>query len=501
MYQLAGLLSKKRSASKRPTVDEFGEDIDTDDKEEQFWLRFMPDKFKAVDSERNREPLSQLPPRTSADDAPPTTKEKDKALGKMGANKACGPDDVPAEVYKNSVVAKEMLHEMADNIWTTEVVPDKLAVGDFCMPHKGKGKDPNDRKSCRALCMLNHSFKFVTGLVMERLAGEIGHNLPQWQAGFRKGTGTRDMVLVLRTLMNKLIELKNTAILNFLDFSAAFDSCSMKSLDESIQNLGGSRKMRALVRAICGAAKGRMRGGQVEFDVDRGVLQGDRLSPLLFIVCLAAVLKDRAGGGIEVGGIKLDMLGYADGICMLADDAEASSELANSVADKTGQKADMAVNIPKTETMLVHGNVYKESAVTKEEAADVIAGYEHACEFCPGKKFKTSRGLAMHQRKWCTQAAAVDNNAAVNVVEGYVINKMTEVRGPPDKRWYHVEWAGLNDSAEKLHGTDPGDAWPPNWEPAAHVEGATDINGNIATDLEEETIMDVQRILKEEFED
>ena len=111
----------------------------------------------------------------------------------------------------------------------------------------------------------------------------------------------------------------------------------MKSLDESIQTLSGSRKMRALVCAMCGAAKGRMRGGQAEFDVDRGILQGDRLSPLLFIVCLAAMLKDRAGGGIEVGGIELDMLG-----CMLADAAEASSELANSVADKTGQKADMA---------------------------------------------------------------------------------------------------------------------------------------------------------------
>ena len=73
--QLAGLLSEKRTASKRPTVDEFGKDVDTDDEEEQFWLRFMPDKFKAVDSESNRLPLPQLPPRTSADDAPPTTKE------------------------------------------------------------------------------------------------------------------------------------------------------------------------------------------------------------------------------------------------------------------------------------------------------------------------------------------------------------------------------------------------------------------------------------------
>ena len=77
----------------------------------------------------------------------------------------------------------------------------------------------------------------------------------------------------------------------------------------------------------------------------------------------------------------------------------------------------------------------------------------------------------------------VNNNAAVNVVEGYVIDKMTEVHGPPDKRWHYVEWAGFNGTAEKLHGTAPGDAWLSDWEPAAHVEGATDINGNVATEV------------------
>ena len=123
---------------------------------------------------------------------------------------ACGPDDVRVEVHKNSVVAKEMLHEMADTIWTTEIVPDKLAVGDLFMLRKGKGKDPNGRKSCRAPCMLNFFLKFVTGLVMERLAGETGHNLPQWQAGFKKGRGTINVGLLLRTIVNELVEGPNS---------------------------------------------------------------------------------------------------------------------------------------------------------------------------------------------------------------------------------------------------------------------------------------------------
>ena len=184
-----------------------------------------------------------------------------------------------------------------------------------------------------------------------------------------------------------------------------------------------------------------------------------------------------------MGGIKLDMLGRADDVCMLTDDAEASSELADSVADETGQKADVAVDVPKTETMLVHGNVHEESAVTKEEAAAVVAGCDHACEFCPGKTSKTSRGLAMHQRKWCTQAAAANDDAAVDVVEGHVVDETTEVCGPPDERWCFVGWAGFDDTTEKLHGTDPGDAWPLDWEPAAHVEGATDVDGDVATDV------------------
>jgi len=89
----------------------------------------------------------------------------------------------------------------------------------------------------------------------------------------------------------------------------------------------------------------------------------------------------------------------------------------------------------------------------------------------------------MHQPKWCTQATAVNNNTAVNVVEGYVISKMTGVRGLPGKRWYCVEWAGHDDTAEKLQGTDLGSAWPSDREPAAHVEGATDVNGNVAIDV------------------
>ena len=165
------------------------------------------------------------------------------------------------------------------------------------------------------------------------------------------------------------------------------------------------------------------------------------------------MLKERTGGGIEACGIELDMLGHAADVCMLADDAEASSELVNSVADETGQKADVAVNVPETDTTFVHGN------------------------------FETSRGLAMHRRKWRAQAAAVEDDVAVSVVEGHDVGKMAGVRGPPDGRWHCVEWAGFDDTAEKLHGTDPGDAWPSDWEPTAHVEGAMDVDGNVATDV------------------
>ena len=87
----------------------------------------------------------------------------------------------------------------------------------------------------------------------------------------------------------------------------------------------------------------------------------------------------------------------------------------------------MAVNAPKTEAMHVREDEHAYTGVTEAEAAAVTSTYEHTCEYCPGKAFKTKMGLGAHQRLLCTQAQEV---AAVTKTT-YRINKLVDCRGPP----------------------------------------------------------------------
>ena len=112
----------------------------------------------------------------------------------------------------------------------------------------------------------------------------------------------------------------------------------------------------------CSAAKAQMRDGSTTFPVDGGALQGDRLSPVLSIVVLAAILEDGCCGGVTITGfggntINVAVLGHADDLCLAATNATTSSAQTTSLADKSADFADMAVNVPKTEAMhvqLVH---------------------------------------------------------------------------------------------------------------------------------------------------
>ena len=237
VHELVNMLTGKRTTTKIPTKDAAGNDLDTPEKLEKFWMDFMAPKFAAVDNPRNNAGLPPLPPRTAVDDQPPSLKRKNKALNDMGNGKATGPDKVPAEVYKHSPAARAMLFDLVDKIFVNETIPDGMATGEFIMMFEPKKPDDDDPKSCRALCMLNHAFKMLSGLVMEQIVTETESSMPEWQGGFRKGRGARDMTFIVRSVMTKMLELGDTLTLSFVDHTAAFDNISSMATIESLFDL------------------------------------------------------------------------------------------------------------------------------------------------------------------------------------------------------------------------------------------------------------------------
>ena len=119
------------------------------------------------------------------------------------------------------------------------------------------------------------------------------------------------------------IKNNNKCVVTYIDFAGAFTSVSHKYIDNALKEAKASRKTRALFRIIYRAAQGSVRvqgvGGEVafstEFDICRGVIHRDIISPIFFVIALDQFIQsvDTKGKGVNVGLInELRVLGYAD---------------------------------------------------------------------------------------------------------------------------------------------------------------------------------------------
>ena len=92
------------------------------------------------------------------------------------------------------------------------------------------------------------------------------------------------------------------------------------------------------------------------FDVNRGVVQGDIVSPVFFILALDQLVQtfDNKGDGVTVGHINnIKVLGYADDAVMFANTVEEMTERLTTFANAALEKAHMKVRMDKTYTHIV----------------------------------------------------------------------------------------------------------------------------------------------------
>ena len=113
------------------------------------------------------------------------------ALGSITTNKASGGTGIPVELFKilkNEAV--KMVHSICQQIWKTQQWPQdwKRSV---CIPISKKG----NAKLCsnyRTIALISHTSQVMLKILQARLQQYVNRELPEVQAGFRKGKGTRD---------------------------------------------------------------------------------------------------------------------------------------------------------------------------------------------------------------------------------------------------------------------------------------------------------------------
>ena len=127
------------------------------------------------------------------------------ALESITMNKASGGDGIPVELFQIlKDDAGKVLHSICQLIWKTQQWPqDWKRLVFIPIPKKGNAKE------CSNYCtiaLISHTTKVMLRILQARLQQHMNRELPDVQAGFRKGRETRDQIGNIHWIMEKARE-------------------------------------------------------------------------------------------------------------------------------------------------------------------------------------------------------------------------------------------------------------------------------------------------------
>ena len=149
--------------------------------------------------------------------------------------------------------------------------------------------NPKERQCQRMLKLLhNHTLSYASKVMLKilqvRLQQCMNHELPDVQASFRKGRGTRDQIANIRRIIEKAREFQKNIYFCFVDYAKAFDRVDHNKLWKILKEIGIPDHLTCLLRNLYAGQEATVKTGHGTTDCFQigGVLQGCILSPCLF---------------------------------------------------------------------------------------------------------------------------------------------------------------------------------------------------------------------------
>lgn len=245
--------------------------------------------------------------------------------------KAPGDDQITNEFYKH-LPGNWILYVTAffNKILENEIVPSSWGNVLMCMIYKkGDKKDPGNY---RGIALINTLAKLFTSIMKSRLVAWAIRNqmFPECQAGFVEGRGCLDNNFTLMLAINLQLRLKGRKVFAFfVDLRRAFDSVDHNKLVIHLSKIGVSAKFLRLLLNLYSQSNLRVRQGcefSVRTEITEGVLQGEILSPILFILFLSDLetfFRQRGARGVSIDALhNILALMYADDLVFLTEDRQ-----------------------------------------------------------------------------------------------------------------------------------------------------------------------------------
>ena len=166
-------------------------------------------------------------------------------------------------------------------------------------------------------------------LLQARLQQYVNHELPDVQAGFRKGRGTRDQIANICWSIEKAREFQKNIYFYFIDYAKAFDCVDHNQLWKILKEMWIPDHLTCLLRNLYAGQEAtvRTRHGTTDwFQIGKGVHQGCTLLPCLFNLYAEYIMRnpglEEAQAGIKITGRNINNLRYADDTTLMAESEE-----------------------------------------------------------------------------------------------------------------------------------------------------------------------------------
>ena len=179
-------------------------------------------------------------------------------------------------------------------------------------------------------------------ILQARFQQFMNRELPDIQAGFRKGRGTRDQIANIHWIIEKAREFQKNIYFCFIDYAKAFDCVDHNKLWKILKEMGVSDHLTCLLRNLYAGQEATVRTGHGTthwFLIQKGVCQGCILSTYLFNFYAEYIMwnagLDEALAGIRIPGKSIYNLRYADDTTLMAESEEELKSLLMKVKEES----------------------------------------------------------------------------------------------------------------------------------------------------------------------